>query len=293
MLQFHPLSLSDQRYYSACYEACEEKSSDYSFMNIWTWLPKYHFEVAYADNLCWLRTPSSDGFLYYAPVGAWGGRDWYKIFRRNFEADITMVRIPGTLAGFLGAQLPDSKLISQREHWEYVYSVADLIKLSGERFSTKRKLANYFRRSFNYTERNLKPSDTETILKFQDKWLDEQPHRGRGVMKSLKTEAQALRQLLMSWSDFSNLRGQGIWVDRRLVGFSIVETVTPEMLIVHFEKALTAYKGLYQALNQITLENNNTYTWVNREQDLGLPGLRKAKQEYRPAYMIRKYKLIY
>lgn len=293
MLQFHPLALKDQRIYTECYQACEEKTADYSFMNIWAWQDKYHYEIAFAEKLCWLRSPCAEGFLYYAPVGNWSNCRWTEIFQRYFPSHCKMVRIPGALAGYLSAQLPESKLISQREHWEYVYAVTELLNLTGEKYSTKRKLANHFRRTYPYETRRLKPSDTAAVLAFQTKWLNEQPHRGRGVFKSLQAENQAINHLLSYWPEFPELYGQGIWIDNKLVAFSIGEGVDDKTFIVHFEKGLIAYKGVYQAMNQIMLENNTQYTWVNREQDLGLPGLRKAKTEYHPSYMIRKYELIY
>jgi hypothetical protein len=81
-------------------------------------------------------------------------------------------------------------------------------------------------------------------------------------------------------------------VDGSMVAYTVAEALTPDTLLIHFEKGDTAYKGIYQAINQKFLANSAShYTFVNREQDLNDEGLRKAKLSYHPVDYLRKYRV--
>ena len=100
--------------------------------------------------------------------------------------------------------------------------------------------------------------------------------------------------LFESWKDLPEIVSGSIWINNGLAAFTIGEIVAPQTVIIHFEKASLDFIGIYQAINRRMLMSlPENITCVNREQDLGLPGLRKAKTEYRPVDFIRKQKLMY
>ena len=77
-----------------------------------------------------------------------------------------------------------------------------------------------------------------------------------------------------------------------MAAYTVAEALTPDTLVIHFEKGDTQYKGIYQAINQMFLAHEaDSYKWVNREQDLNDEGLRKAKLSYHPADFLRKYRV--
>jgi hypothetical protein len=81
-------------------------------------------------------------------------------------------------------------------------------------------------------------------------------------------------------------------VDGSMVAYTMAEALTPDMLLIHFEKGDTQYRGIYQAINQKFLANSAAaYTLVNREQDLNDEGLRKAKLSYHPDDFLRKFRI--
>jgi hypothetical protein len=83
-------------------------------------------------------------------------------------------------------------------------------------------------------------------------------------------------------------------VDGKVVAYTVAEPVSDESIVIHFEKGNTAYKGVYQAINQMFLEAQaSKYLYVNREQDLGEEGLRKAKLSYNPAFMLKKFEAVF
>jgi hypothetical protein len=82
-------------------------------------------------------------------------------------------------------------------------------------------------------------------------------------------------------------------VDSQVVAFTVAEPLTPDTLVVHFEKGMGYYKGIYQAINREFLAAQTGFTLVNREQDLGNMGLRQAKLSYNPVDFVRKYELLW
>ena len=108
----------------------------------------------------------------------------------------------------------------------------------------------------------------------------------------LANENQAISNVLSHWEALSGVVGGSIMVDNQMIAYTLGELLTPDTLVIHFEKASTDYKGVYQAVNQMFLEHETSdVMWVNREQDLGDDGLRKAKASYHPARFLKKFRI--
>jgi hypothetical protein len=106
----------------------------------------------------------------------------------------------------------------------------------------------------------------------------------------LKAEHDAIRTVLENWENLPGLMAGILSVEDRLVAYTVAEAMDDETLVIHFEKGLGEFKGVYQAINQIFLEKSaSSFTWVNREQDMGNEGLRKAKMSYQPHHFLKKY----
>ena len=98
--------------------------------------------------------------------------------------------------------------------------------------------------------------------------------------------------MLDNWQHLSGVTGGALKVDSTLVAYTVAEAMPDNTLVIHFEKGCPDFKGSYQAINQMFLENDaGTSTLVNREQDLGDQGLRKAKLSYNPVDFVRKYRV--
>ena len=98
--------------------------------------------------------------------------------------------------------------------------------------------------------------------------------------------------MLHAWGSLKSLEGGALLVDGEMAAYTIGERLAPDTLLIHFEKGSPGYKGIYQAVNQMFVEQaQGTCQWVNREQDLDNEGLRKAKMSYNPVDFIKKYTL--
>ena len=110
----------------------------------------------------------------------------------------------------------------------------------------------------------------------------------------LSSENRAISRVLTEWRKLAGLFGGALMIDGSMVAYTLAEALTRDMLVIHFEKGDTQYKGIYQAINQQFLANSAShYTIVNREQDLNDEGLRKAKLSYHPTDYLQKYRVTF
>jgi uncharacterized protein len=137
----------------------------------------------------------------------------------------------------------------------------------------------------------LGPEFAKEALALQEDWC---LWRDCESIEALAAENRVIRKVFAKWHAFDNLMGVGILINSKLVAYTVAEPLQDRMLVIHFEKGNTDYKGVYQAINQLFLESiQDRFDTVNREQDLDDPGLRKAKLSYQPSDFLKKYEITY
>ncbi|MFP4084583.1 MAG: DUF2156 domain-containing protein [Desulfonatronovibrio sp.] len=283
-MKFTPVTMDLQQDYNQVLNHTSQTASDFSFANIYGWAEEYGLEIAFDQELAWIRQNNPET-LYWAPVGKWD-INWQKAIS-NLPESRKIVRIPRQLALIWQDQLPDMKIHPDRDHWDYLYSVPELIELKGNRFHRKKNLYNQFIKNYDYTYVELGRKDIEEVLALQTEWClwkecEDSP--------ALEAENKAIVRVLSRWEDLQGLFGGGIMVGSEMVAYTVAEALSDSTVVIHFEKGCPGYKGVYQAINKLFLENSASgYELVNREQDLGDPGLKKAKESYNPVSYLKKY----
>lgn len=191
-----------------------------------------------------------------------------------------------------------------RDNADYLYSGEQLRTLSGKKFHQKKNMCNSFEKTYagRFTYRALTSADCGLVLDFLSSWIHERPHE-EGERQSLLYEYEGLRAFFSGdGTVFGECAGQdrfsaaqvkcgGVFIDGTLRAFTLGSYCESNKLaIIHIEKALSEYKGLYQFINREFLRNEMPEAvTVNREDDLGLEGLRQAKQSYHPVDFCKKY----
>ncbi len=286
-LAFEPISLERREEYARALEACPHVTSDYAFANIWGWGGHYGLEWAFADDLVWLRQ-TSPRTVYWAPVGPWDRYAWGKCDCLFQVRDLT--RVPEALAR-IWKQAFDGRIrvTAARDHWDYVYAVPDLIALPGETYRKKREQLEQFKASNLWQYSCMTPDCVEEVLDMQADWFrwreEENEHS-----PALQAENEAITRVLQHMDRLPCLLGGTVRVEGRIKAYTVAECLSRDTLVIHFEKADTRFAGAYQAINQMFLEHSaQDFAFVNREQDLGEEGLRKAKLSYNPARFEKKY----
>lgn len=290
-LNFEPITLDKQGDFLEYFVACPQKASDYSLINLWGWAEEYGLYWAWSDGLVWIKQTIPE-ILYWAPVGPWERIAWENCLPKYFVEKTVFVRIPETLMQLwerdVGSRITNEEA---REHWDYLYRVSDLIELRGRRFHKKKNLFNQFERKYKY---EYVPFSTKMIgraMEMQEDWCT---WRDCESSEALSAENRVIARILQSWEMLPAATGGAILLDREMVAYTIAESLSDETLIIHLEKGNQAYKGVYQAINQMFLDHSGSeHKIVNREQDLGDEGLRKAKLSYNPVDFLKKYRIFW
>jgi len=286
-LQFEPITLDRQEDYLEILSRCPQVTSDYSFLNLWAWAEEYGLQWAWDDDLIWIRQNLPEELLW-APVGLWGAVDWSSRLQLNPSVRSVFTRVPETLTNLWREKLPQEILIrEERGNWDYIYRVADLIELKGNRYHKKKNLLNQFDRKYDFSYLPFGAEMVEKAMAMQADWCTWRDCESSDILDS---ENRAIFRMLKEWKQLAGLFGGALMVDGVMVAYTVAEALTRDMLLIHFEKGDTQYKGIYQAINQKFLANAAAdYTFVNREQDLNDEGLRKAKLSYYPENHLRKF----
>lgn len=132
----------------------------------------------------------------------------------------------------------------------------------------------------------INPSGLEDVLKLQKAWLH---WRDEGDDPSLQAENDAIFRVVNNWTRLPGLMGGSLYVENTMVAFTIGEPLSANSLVLHFEKVLPGYKGVYQAINNAFAQHvPEDCVTLNREQDLGEEGMRQAKETYNPIVFLQK-----
>lgn len=285
-LTFSTLTLDHREPFQSLLESTPRQASDYSFVNAFAWHHERAYEVAFEGGLCWLRLTNPEPVLW-APIGPWYDVNWQEVLTNRFPSGAFFDRVPEDLALHLHRQLGERIVLEEeRSEWEYLYSREELVDLRGNRFHKKKNLLKQFEKSYDFDYRPITHETVALIISMQKEWCswkncDDSP--------GLKAENDAIFRILENWDQFPGILGGSLFVDDSMVAYTVAEALG-DTLIIHFEKGLTEYKGVYQAINQMFLEHaGESFRQVNREQDMGQEGIRKAKMSYNPVDFLKKY----
>ncbi|MCP4749182.1 MAG: DUF2156 domain-containing protein [Desulfobacteraceae bacterium] len=290
-LTFEPLRLEKQNDYLDHLSKCGQIASDYSFINLWGWKNEYALEWAWNNGLVWIRQLKPFPALW-APVGNWNTLntiDCKNLIPAIKTVSDKLIRIPEMLIKTLPAACNNVVINETRGQWDYLYHRKDLTQLKGNRFHKKKNLVNQFKKKYESVFIPFGEKMARQALDMQQDWCS---WRDCESHETLAAENKAIKQIINHWRELKGITGGALQVKNKLVAYTIAEIMAGNSLVIHFEKGNPGYKGSYQAINQIYLENApEKIDSVNREQDLDNDGLRKAKLSYHPFDFIKKYEI--
>ncbi|MEJ2279611.1 MAG: phosphatidylglycerol lysyltransferase domain-containing protein, partial [Candidatus Lokiarchaeota archaeon] len=234
---------------------------------------------------------NGDIIMFFPPIGNSPEDQIIELFQ-NFS-NIEFHRIPNKISEKLQKMEEFKKLNldfqSDRKNWDYIYNSEDLIKLKGNKYRSKRRLLEKFNNKYNFEFHIITEDLLEKCRELQNKWCNINECQKN---EDLNEEQIAINELL---DNFSSLDATGglILVEEKTAGYTFGEMLNEDTIVIHIEKAHTYYEGSYQAINNKFLSYccQDKGKYVNREQDLGIEGLRKAKNSYHPIKMIEKQKI--
>lgn len=289
-LSFEPIQLEQQDAYRLKLNQCSQIASDYSFINLWGWCEEYDLQWAWQDDLVWIKQMLPEQALW-APVGNWSKAAWPAVLADAKGTCDRIIRVPQALLDvWRDHGLAEIQASESLEHWDYLYNRQDLIDLKGNRYHKKKNLLNQFKKKYQWIYLPFGSEMIEMALAMQSDWC---AWRDCENNDTLAAENRAIARVLKHWQVLDGITGGALRVEDTLVSYTIAEGLPDDSLVIHFEKGDPDYKGSYQAINQMFLEQSpQEGSLVNREQDLGDQGLRKAKLSYHPVDYVRKYQVM-
>ena len=305
---FKDIELSDAQWIRELFSVPDYNSEDYNFTFQFLWKNTFRSKVARIGDLVLIQYNMDGRKSYLTPVGRADEHQVADIINSMLNEN-SLLGDDGTLVfyGVLPSQMDffeknfAGRYTSEqiRMGADYIYDAQALKALSGKKYQAKRNFANGFRRLYRWRFEPICESNMEECLQMNDEWCR---RNGCGQDFWKNNEFCAVRVALNNYKAL-DLDGGLLRVDGKVVAFTIGERTSSDTLLVHIEKALTEYRGAYQAMSQeflgymdkILRERENipdgtpAFTLVNREDDSGDENLRKAKMEYHPIEIKEKY----
>lgn len=305
---FKDIELSDAQWIRELFSVPDYNSEDYNFTFQFLWKNTFRSKVARIGDLVLIQYNMDGRKSYLMPVGRADEHQVADIINSMLNEN-SLLGDDGTLVfyGVLPSQMDffeknfAGRYTSEqiRMGADYIYDAQALKTLSGKKYQAKRNFANGFRRLYRWRFEPICESNMEECLQMNDEWCR---RNGCGQDFWKNNEFCAVRVALNNYKAL-DLDGGLLRVDGKVVAFTIGERTSSDTLLVHIEKALTEYRGAYQAMSQEFLgymdgvlreresipEGTPAFTLVNREDDSGDENLRKAKMEYHPIEIKEKY----
>lgn len=291
-INIRKLTIEDKNLINDYLKYKECGNSELSFTNLFMWRKSYNVRFCQVkDNIVIFSKHKNNPEIVYFPIGKGDKKETIDEIIRYYEEkrEKLYLRIScEKQIEYLEKMFPDKFVIKENidEH-DYVYNVSALVELKGKKYHAKRNFVNRFKNKYNLEYKRLTPEDKGACLELFKKWLNEKADDIKGIDEQF----EAVCQLLENWEKL-DITGGAFFDKEEMVSFSFGEELLKdkEMAVIHLEHANTEYEGAYPAINNAFLINEfGDFKYVNREEDMGLSGLRKAKQSYYPCFMAKKY----
>lgn len=289
MFNFKTPEISD---YDWAKEALKSKGpvgSEKGFATIYLWHHAFGTTISnYHDDLV-IRYVDDEYFAYVLPLKSNNARELIDLAMEDAKTSNKKIMISDlyedTIA-ILEKEYPNRfKIIETDYLHDYIYTAEKLAALPGRKLHRKRNHLTKFKRLYpDYQVFPLSKNDAPLVMEILNQWITENDYP-----QDYEAEQTAIKRAMENF-DTLGLCGAYITIENVPVSFVIAEKLNEETLDLHFEKALGKYDGLYAAINnEFAKMMLGKFTYLNREEDLGLEGLRKAKQSYYPDILLKKY----
>ncbi len=297
-LSFHKPTLDDKPWVDDVFSGTAYYGCFCTFATFFLWKDMYATEVTHFQNALLTRGRGSDGSLYYMyPMGrdydiracieamradaAAQGQTLLIYCAEEWQCDELRTAFPGAFA-----------YEATRSEFDYLYRSEHLVHLSGKKFHAKRNHISRFTRLYpDWQYENISSANLAECAAFVGRWLDQ--------AVAQETDEEQIFELCMENSAIAlalrhfetlGLVGGLLRVNGNVMAVTIGEPINSRVFVTHFEKADTNFDGAYAVINQqFAMNQLASYEYINREEDMGREGLRKAKLSYHPDILLEKY----
>ena len=293
MLEFRDIQLSDKEWIDKSLKMSDFRGCEYSFANNIAWRRLGNAKISRFEDFYICASFSEDTPAFFFPAGK---GDYKKIFHEfykfsSFLDKPLVIQSVGTdnLNMFKEFYGNCFSIESDEGGYDYIYNAEYLMTLKGKKYHQKRNhLARFYENNWSYEPIDAHNMD-ECIELSVNLYNDKMGYNSRSSV----LEQLAIHTFFDNF-DYLGLKGGVIRIDGQVVAFSIGEKINSDTFCVHIEKAMPDIQGAFVAINnEFAKREASDCKYINREEDLGIEGLRKAKRSYHPCYLLEKHKIIF
>lgn len=286
------ITIDKKEYINNFLRKANSENSELTFTNLFMWRKSYNVRFSVISDLLVLISKYKENpTIIYFPIGDGDYtaclNEVITEFQKNGENFLIRISRDEDIEKLQKAFPQRFEITEDTNSFDYVYRVQDLSQLKGKKYHAKRNFTNRFENKYSYTYEKMTPDKKEECLSLYKKWLSEKEDDIPGLDESF----EAVSELLDNWESL-DITGSCLRVDGEMVAFSFGEPMISKdgTVVIHFEHADTSLEGAFPMMNrQFLLKCWQGFEFVNREEDMGLPGLKKAKESYYPCHMAKKY----
>ena len=283
-LDFHCLTLADKDALQAVTLRAGRRNCNYTFANLVGWQFWFKTEVCVLPDAVVLRF-------------GWEGKKAYMVCTKTLTSLLIKSLCDDAGGAFMILGLEDDQIEVcrdmaahdelQRDQCDYIYRRADLAELKGNKLKAKRNHINHFRTEFpDFEYRDLTPDMFDECRALVSLWRDERGDNNPEYGDTIAAEQRVMETVFEHWNGL-DMRGGSIYINGKMVAFTYGAAVTTDTFDVCVEKADRNIDGLFSLINQqFCAHLPEQFVFVNREEDLGIEGLRKSKLSYHPEILL-------
>jgi hypothetical protein len=294
-MDFKTITPQDKEIFNNFYPYKTSRNAETAFANLCCYNFLYHGEYTVIDNCLLTRIHFDYGknLCYYLPIGKHDRKEVIELLIKdsitnNYQLNVVVENEE------INNWFDDKfEISSHRSLFDYLYKREDLMLLSGKSFQKKRNHINQFMNLYHHSFRQLKKEDKQECLDMNSLWFKQEMLITPEFKQDYMEERRVI-EYLFDYFDELDMFGGAIMVEGKMIAFSLGSKVTNDTFDTHIEKANRDYIGSYAIINKEMATNiPQEFTFINREEDKGIIGLRKAKLSYQPYKLIEKYLATY
>ena len=283
-MNFKKIELCDKDKLLPFLQGANELTCELSFANLLIWQPLYNNCYHIEDGILYLKSYDDNIETYSLPFGD---------IKTGMQKIIDHVGHLPAIWAQEGKRFDEFKalygeyydIFESRNEFDYIYNSSDLINLSGKKYHSKRNHISSFSKKYNWYYEEITADNIDKVKLCAKKWYDQYDD----MDEELKNEMRGV-ELMLDNMDALDIIGGAIVVDGEVVAFTLGSAINEQIYNIHTEKALDGFDTAYSVINrEFAARNLANYQYINREDDLGIEGLRRAKLSYKPQIILPKY----
>lgn len=286
------ISVSDREWVNSILSYSDFRGTEYCFTSLFMWSRLYGSRIGRIGDFLVLASESSDSVSVLYPAGRGSDEDFSR-FLGKFERiavsggkRLEIIGVTGDAADRIERVWPGRFVYEDaRNSYDYIYEAEKLRSLSGKKYQSKRNFIARFEELPSWSYEAIDSSNISECMDMNAEWC----RMNRCSENPSKNDEMCAVKRVLSNFEALGLKGGLLRVEGRVVAYTIGEKMNSDTFIVHVEKAFSDIKGAYPMINrEFVRAEAGDCVYVNREDDAGDEGLRKAKLSYHPAFMIEK-----